>query len=120
MPAQAQKIYLLRHGETEWSRAGRHTGTTDLPLTENGRAAARALRPALSAESFDLVLTSPPRRARGGRGAAGAGGAPAGAGRVGGVWGGGAGGGGLGGDLAEWNYGEYEGRTSADIQAQRP
>ncbi|HEY6199803.1 MAG TPA: histidine phosphatase family protein [Candidatus Binatia bacterium] len=103
MPAQAQKIYLLRHGETEWSRAGRHTGTTDLPLTENGRAAARALRPALSAESFDLVLTSPLRRARETCELAGLGARAE-----------------IDADLAEWNYGEYEGRTSADIQAQRP
>jgi len=103
MPAKAQKIYLLRHGETEWSRAGRHTGTTDLPLTENGRAAARALRPALAAESFDLVLTSPLRRARETCELAGLGPRAE-----------------IDADLAEWNYGEYEGRTSAEIQAQRP
>ena len=103
MAAKAQKIYLLRHGETEWSRAGRHTGTTDLPLTENGRAAARALRPALAAESFDLVLTSPLRRARETCELAGLGPRAE-----------------IDADLAEWNYGEYEGRTSAEIQAQRP
>jgi broad specificity phosphatase PhoE len=103
MAARSQKIYLLRHGETEWSRAGRHTGTTDLPLTENGRAAARALRPALAAESFDLVLTSPLRRARETCELAGLGSRAE-----------------IDPDLCEWNYGEYEGRTSADIQAQRP
>jgi probable phosphoglycerate mutase len=103
MPAKAQKIYLLRHGETEWSRAGRHTGTTDLPLTESGRAAARALGPALAAESFYWVLTSPLARARETCELAGLGPRAE-----------------IDADLAEWNYGEYEGRTSDDIQAQRP
>ncbi|HKA34808.1 MAG TPA: histidine phosphatase family protein [Candidatus Binatia bacterium] len=103
MAGKAQKIYLLRHGETEWSRSGRHTGTTDLPLTENGRAAARALRPALAAQSFDLVLTSPLRRARETCELAGLGPRAE-----------------IDADLCEWNYVEYEGRTSAEIQAQRP
>ena len=72
----SQQIYLIRHGETEWSLSGQHTGTTDIPLTENGRKVARLLEPVLAKETFALVLTSPlgarsgdlrvswPRRAR--------------------------------------------------------
>ena len=59
-----QVVFLIRHGETEWSLSGQHTGVTDIPLTERGRAVARLLRPALATESFALVLTSPLRRAR--------------------------------------------------------
>ena len=64
MARKEQKVYLVRHGETEWSLSGQHTGVTDIPLTENGRAAARLLRPVLAEESFALVLTSPLHRAR--------------------------------------------------------
>ncbi|HEY1268729.1 MAG TPA: histidine phosphatase family protein [Candidatus Binatia bacterium] len=93
----------MRHGETEWSRLGRHTGTTDLPLTENGRAAAQALGPALAEELFALVLTSPLRRARETCELAGLGRRAE-----------------IDADLCEWNYGEYEGRTSAEIHGERP
>ena len=64
MARNDQKVYLLRHGETEWSLSGQHTGMTDLPLTENGRRAARLLKSVLAAETFALILTSPLKRAR--------------------------------------------------------
>ncbi len=91
-------LHVIRHGETDWSRAGRHTGLTDLALTGKGEAQARRLAPWLAAEAFGLVLCSPLLRAR--QTCAGAGLScrevidP---------------------DLAEWNYGDYEGMRSADI-----
>jgi len=57
-------VVAVRHGETEWSLSGQHTGATDIPLTEHGRRLARRLRPVLAGESFALVLTSPLQRAR--------------------------------------------------------
>ncbi|HET9548729.1 MAG TPA: histidine phosphatase family protein, partial [Candidatus Binatia bacterium] len=56
MSTEEQKVYLLRHGETEWSLNGQHTGVTDIPLTENGRMAARLLKPILAKLTFTLVL----------------------------------------------------------------
>jgi len=94
---------LVRHAETEWSLSGRHTGRTDIPLTEHGREAARALRERLSAWHFDLVLVSPSVRARETCELCGLG-AEAQA-RP---------------DLLEWDYGEYEGLTTVEIHAQRP
>jgi broad specificity phosphatase PhoE len=103
MSMPSQQIYLIRHGETEWSLSGQHTGTTDIPLTENGRKVARLLEPVLAKETFALVLTSPLERARetcelAGLGARGE----------------------IDSDLMEWNYGQYEGLTPKQIRAQAP
>ena len=98
-----QQVYLVRHGETEWSLSGQHTGITDIPLTENGRNLAKRLAPALATVRFALVLTSPLERARKTCELAGLG-AHAEIDR----------------DLMEWNYGEYEGLTPKQIDAQAP
>jgi len=98
-----QQVYLARHGETEWSLSGQHTGITDIPLTENGRNLAKRLAPVLATERFAVVLTSPLERARKTCELAGLG-AHAEIDR----------------DLVEWNYGEYEGLTPKQIDAQAP
>ena len=96
------ELWLVRHGETEWSRDGRHTSTTDLPLTEPGERAATSLRARLAEVEFDLVLSSPRQRAR--RTAELAGFAdPV-----------------LDDDLVEWAYGDYEGVTTAEIRETVP
>ena len=99
----SQQIYLIRHGETEWSLSGQHTGITDIPLTENGRKVAKLLQPVLAKETFALVLTSPLERARETCELAGL------SDRV-----------EIDRDLMEWNYGEYEGLTPKQIHAQAP
>jgi len=103
MASEGQNIYLLRHGETEWSLNGRHTGVTDIPLTENGRRIARLLQPILAKEKFALVLTSPLQRARETCELAGL--APLAT---------------VDRDLMEWNYGEYEGLTTEEIRKTKP
>ncbi|HYI17711.1 MAG TPA: histidine phosphatase family protein [Solirubrobacteraceae bacterium] len=97
-------LLLVRHGETEWSRSGQHTGSTDLPLLDDGRAAAQALGRRLAGREFALRLSSPLMRARDTAGLAGLGGA--------GLE--------ITEDLVELGYGEYEGRTTRDIRADRP
>ena len=96
------EVWLVRHGETEWSKAGRHTSSTDLPLTADGERVARSLRGRLAGTSFDLVLTSPMQRARVTADLVGHGSAE------------------VDHDLVEWGYGAYEGRTSADIREEVP
>ncbi|MFM7453947.1 MAG: histidine phosphatase family protein, partial [Cyanobium sp.] len=94
---------LVRHGETEWSLSGQHTGSTDIPLTPAGEQAARRLAPQLSPLPFARVLTSPLQRARRTCELAGF------ADRA-----------RIEPDLVEWNYGAYEGITSAQIHAEAP
>ncbi|MGH9223299.1 MAG: histidine phosphatase family protein [Acidimicrobiales bacterium] len=102
--ADERNVHLVRHGETEWTLSGQHTGArTDIPLTERGRDQARELCAGLAAEEFALVLSSPLSRALDTCRLAG-----------------------LGDDvqttedLLEWDYGEYDGRTTADIRRERP
>jgi broad specificity phosphatase PhoE len=102
-PKPERQIWLVRHGETEWSNAGRHTGRSDIPLTDTGRRQAQALAARLAGRRFALVLTSP--RSRAVETAQLAGFAdqlvveP---------------------DLREWDYGKFEGRTTAEIRTDVP
>ena len=96
------EVWLVRHGETEWSRDGRHTSVTDLPLTPEGESVARRVGERLVGEEFDLVLTSPRLRAR--RTAELVGHADAEVDE----------------DLVEWGYGDYEGITTAEIRQTVP
>ena len=100
MPTQ---VWLVRHGETEWSASGKHTGRTDLPLTRGGEQRAREIRRFLTGRSFSLVLTSPLQRAHETCRLAGYSGFAV-----------------LDPNLLEWDYGEYEGRTTPEIQRERP
>jgi broad specificity phosphatase PhoE len=95
--------YVIRHGETAWSKSGRHTGRTEVPLSEQGELNARRLAGILAAVPFGLVLTSPRQRARRTCELAGLGGNAA-----------------VDPDLAEWDYGDYEGLMSAEILKARP
>lgn len=97
------KVVLVRHGETEWSSTGRHTGRTDIPLTDDGRGGARTVGALLGQHRFEAVLTSPSARAV--ETCALVGFADRAEVRD---------------DLMEWNYGDYEGRTTADIRSERP
>jgi probable phosphoglycerate mutase len=97
------RLWLIRHGETVWSRTGQHTGRTDIALTPTGERQAALLGKRLAGNDFALVLTSPMQRARETCRLAGLGASarddP---------------------DLLEWDYGAYEGRTTADIRAELP
>jgi broad specificity phosphatase PhoE len=97
------ELWLIRHGETEWSLSGAHTGRTDLPLTDTGRRQADAIAHQLKGREFELVLTSPLERARETCALAGYGDGAQ-----------------LEPNLREWDYGDYEGRTTAQIRAQHP
>jgi broad specificity phosphatase PhoE len=97
------EIVLVRHGETEWSASGRHTSFTDVALTERGREEAHALASRLARWQFALVLSSPRQRARDTCSLAGLADRSE-----------------ITGDLAEWDYGEYEGRTTVQIRETVP
>lgn len=103
MENNEQIVYIIRHGETEWSLNGQHTGVTDIPLPENGRTLAKLLQPVLAKESFALVLTSPLQRARETCKLSGLGDQAD-----------------VDTNLMEWNYGEYEGITSRQIHETVP
>jgi probable phosphoglycerate mutase len=103
MSTELPIVYLARHGETAWSLTGQHTGRTDLPLTERGERNARALGKRLNGVIFAKVFTSPLLRARRTCELAGFGTAAE-----------------VDRDLVEWDYGEYEGRRTSEIRAERP
>ena len=103
VPKKPLKLYLFRHGQTEWALAGKHTGRTDVPLTAEGEDEARAWAPFVQKIAFDQVFTSPRQRAQktcalGGLGAKAH----------------------IEPDLAEWDYGDYEGIRSVEIKKERP
>jgi len=103
MPSLLSHLYLMRHGETAWSLSGQHTGRTDIPLTEQGEQDARKLAERLRALEFSRVFTSPLQRARRTCELAGLGDLAE-----------------IEPDLAEWDYGEYEGLRPVDIRKTRP
>jgi broad specificity phosphatase PhoE len=96
-------VFAIRHGETAWSLSGQHTGTTDIPLTENGRRLAERMRPVLATNAFELVLCSPMQRARETCELAGLGDKVI-----------------IEPDLVEWDYGDYEGLTPKQIHEVAP
>jgi broad specificity phosphatase PhoE len=97
------QIVLIRHAETEWTITHQHTGRTDIPLTDRGREAARSIAATLAGHRFGAVLLSPSRRARETCELAGLGAQSA-----------------RNEDLLEWDYGDYDGLTTAQIEAQQP
>jgi len=103
VPDRTWEVVLARHGETEWSREGRHTGRSDIPLSERGREEARRLAAAMAGRRFRRVLCSPLQRARETCALAGLADSAE-----------------LRPELMEWDYGDYEGLTWPEIQARRP
>ena len=101
--ADDRRLWLLRHGATEWARNGRHTGSTDLPLLPDGEEEARQLAPVLSQQQFAAVFSSPLQRARRTCELAGLGGSMT-----------------VMTELVEWNYGDYEGITTSEIRRRVP
>jgi broad specificity phosphatase PhoE len=101
--AGERQIWLVRHGETEWSLSGRHTGRSDIPLTDTGRRQAEELGARLAGHHFALVLSSPRSRAAETASLAGFGDRVV-----------------IDPDLGEWDYGAFEGRTTADIRTEIP
>src|SRR3712207_3013979 len=99
----AAELWLVRHGETEWSVSGKHTGTTDVPSTVAGQQRAREIAELLSYDNFDVVLTSPLQRARETCLLAGYGELAT-----------------VDSNLREWDYGDYEGLTTPEIRSERP
>jgi broad specificity phosphatase PhoE len=103
MPLKTKKIYLIRHGETEWTLSGQHTGTTDIPLTQEGERQVEELKKRINKRDFSTILTSPLKRAiqtcelTGYLNRAK-----------------------IDPDLMEWNYGDFEGKTSKEIHALYP
>ncbi len=102
MPAERPQVYVARHGETEWSLTGQHTGNTDIPLTANGEVQARALGERIAGLNFDQVWTSP-RSGPGGPPSWRLQAEPE-----------------VDPDLAEWDYGDYDGLTTDQIHARNP
>lgn len=102
-PDAPLQVYLVRHGQTEWSLSGQHTGRTDIALTPQGQDEARALQPSFRGLTFSHVLTSPRQRARQTAALVGLGAQAA-----------------VEPDLAEWDYGDYDGLRSVEIRAMRP
>src|SRR5262249_30190108 len=99
----SKELWLIRHGETEWSRSGQHTSRTDLPLTPEGEQRAAALKSYLAKKTFSAVFVSPMQRARRTCELAGLGAQAQ-----------------IDPDLSEWDYGEYESKTSAEIHRTNP
>jgi probable phosphoglycerate mutase len=100
---QHPELWLFRHGETEWSKNGKHTSYTDLPLTAHGREQAQALAPVVASVDFDLALASPRQRARDTAALAGLKIEPA-----------------VEPNLQEWNYGIFEGKSTPEIRESHP
>ena len=103
MTTSSPQLFLLRHGETEWSLSGAHTGRTDLPLTERGQQRAQAIGTYLNARPFAAIMTSPMLRARETCRLAGYSDSAK-----------------IEENLREWDYGDYEGRSTPDIRKDRP
>lgn len=101
--AKPLKVHVIRHGETAWSLSGQHTSSTDIALTEQGEGQARGLGARLGSIKFTAILTSPRQRAQQTYALSGLASASE-----------------IEPDLAEWDYGDYEGRRSVDIRKERP